>query len=318
MADRLNTVFLGVPNYREVLEPGYQILTGGGFDLIENFDPLLHSVVSATDRLSEIELAVSGLEIWDAEAMDACSNLKGIVKSGTGVDNIDLEAARSRGIVVANTAGLNSNAVAELAVGYMLAGLRALAVARESVTGDGPRPPLGRELSGKTIGIVGLGAIGRRVAKLLSGFEPHILGYDPVAGSEIEGVTRASFEEVLRNADVITLHAPATAQTENMINASTLATMKPGAVLVNTARGRLIDEAALIEALDSGALFGVALDVFTVEPPSPDNPLLSHPRVFCTNHIGAATAESDHKVAIATAEGIVAIAEGREPANRIV
>lgn len=316
--DATAAVFLGVPNYRQVLAPGFDLLREAGIPVLENMDAALGSVTDTDHDLAAITVAVSGLETWGAAEMDACENLRGIVKSGTGVDNIDLAAAKERGIIVGNTPGLNANAVAELAVSHMLAALRHLGTARTAILAGDTTITVGQELSGKTVGIVGFGTIGRRVMQLLTGFGVDVLVSDPQVPTDQPGVEVVELEELLERSDIVSLHAPAIPATHGMIDADALRRMKPTAVLVNTSRGLLIDEAALLDALDRGVIYGAALDVFVQVPPSPGHPLVTHPRVFATNHAGAATVESDRQVAIATAEGAIQILQGRDPDSRLV
>lgn len=312
------TVFLGVPNYRKVLASGFELLEQANLRLVENFNPSLESVVDFDLGLNEVSLIVSGLERWDSDAMDRCPQLRGIVKSGTGLDNIDLDAARARNILVANTPGLNANAVAELTVAYMIAAMRHFSAGRAAIQDGVAAVPVGQEVSHKTVGILGYGEIGRRVCQLLSGFDVDILVSDPAVNSDQDGVEVVELNELLMRSDVLTLHAPASRGTDKIINERSLALMKSSAVLVNTARGSLVDEDALLDALNSGRLFGAALDVFDREPPSPEHVLVDHPKVFSTNHMGAASVESDQKVARATAEAIIAISRGQDPMHRVV
>ena len=205
---------------------------------------------------------------------------------------MDLEAAAARGIVVTNTPGANAASVAELTVAFLLLLARpVMPAAAATRAGEWPRTS-GLSLAGKTVGLVGLGAIGREVARRLAGFNCRVLSYDvapDTAFAREHGVTIVTLEQLLAQSDFVSLHAPLLPSTRNMVDAAFLAAMKPGARLINTARGELVDEAALLDALQSGHLAGAALDAFAQEPPGGDNPLLALLQVVATPHMGAHT-----------------------------
>ena len=232
--------------------------------------------------------------------IEAATRLRWVARAGAGLDNIDVGAAKERGIQVLNVPGANAVAVAELVFGLLLGLLRKIPAADASVRrGEWDKSRfMGRELRGKTLGIVGLGKIGRAVAQRARGFEMTCVGHDPLvpdADVRAMGVEPLTFDALLARADIVTLHVPLTPGTKGMIGPAQLARMPRGAILVNTARGGLVDEAALLASLESGALSGAALDVFADEPPK-GLPLLSHPRVVLTPHIGAATVEAQEAV----------------------
>jgi len=228
--------------------------------------------------------------------MEGAPKLRWVGRAGAGLDTIDVAAAKERGVEVMNVPGANSIAVAELTFGLLLALFRKLPEADASMRrGEWLKSKLmGRELRGKTLGIVGLGKIGRAVAQRALAFEMKCVGYDPLVAPDAmkaAGVEPATLDALLAQADVVTLHLPVTPETKQMFNASRIASMKKGAVLVNAARGPLVDEAALHAALQSGHLAGAALDVFAAEPPGAI-PLLSLPNVVASPHIGASTREA--------------------------
>ncbi|HEX7077616.1 MAG TPA: hydroxyacid dehydrogenase [Candidatus Eisenbacteria bacterium] len=228
------------------------------------------------------------------------SRLRWIARAGAGLDNIDVAAAKERGIAVLNVPGANAVAVAELVFGLLIGLFRQIPAADASMRGGGWEKSRfkGRELRGKTIGIVGLGKIGRAVAARAKAFEMACVGHDPLvpdAEARAIGVEPLALDALLARADVVTLHAPMTPQTRGMIDAGRIARMPKGAVLVNAARGGLVDEVALLAALRSGALGGAAFDVFAEEPPA-DRALVSLPNVVSTPHIGAATVEAQEAV----------------------
>lgn len=234
--------------------------------------------------------------------------LKVIGRAGTGVDNIDLEAATRAGVVVMNTPGGNSVAAAELTMAHLLALARNVSQANAALReGRWERKQhMGVELAGKVLGIIGLGRIGREVARQARGFRMEVLGYDPYVTEEVakdHGIRFAPLDELIAESDCITLHVPKSRETQHLIDAEALRRMKPGALLVNCARGGLVDEAALLEAVDSGHLGGAALDVFESEPPE-DLRLVQHPRIVGTPHLGASTREAQERVGTEISEKV--------------
>ena len=232
--------------------------------------------------------------------------LKAIGRAGIGVDNIDLEAATERGIVVFNTPDSNATTTAELALAHLFSLSRNLPQADRSVKSGAWQPSryVGREITGKTVGIIGFGTIGRIFARRCLGLKMRVLVHDPFVTNEAVhevGAVAADLDSLLQQSDYVSLHCPLMDSTRNLMNAERLARMKPGARLINCARGGLIDEAALFEAVKGGHLAGAALDVFAVEPPK-DNPLLTLDNVVATPHLGASTEEAQTAVSIKIAE----------------
>ena len=242
-----------------------------------------------------------------AKVLEKATRLKVVGRAGVGVDNVDLPAATRRGVVVMNTPGGSSVTVAELTVAMVMALSRHIAQATSSVkAGKWEKKRFqGRELAGKTLGVVGIGNIGSVVVDRCQAMKMRVLAYDPFISAEAAanmGVELVSLEELWRAADVVSLHVPLTDLTRNLVNARTLAQMKKGALLVNCARGGIVDEKALAEALASGHLGGAALDVFEKEPPAADHPLFKVDNFIATPHIGASTEEAQAAVAVAIAE----------------
>ncbi|MDR1044794.1 MAG: hydroxyacid dehydrogenase [Candidatus Adiutrix sp.] len=268
------------------------------------------------DELLELIGGYQGLVVRSAtkvtaEVLARAASLKVVGRAGAGVDNIDVPAATAAGVLVMNTPGQNANAVAELAFGLLLALLRRLVSGCLSLkAGRWEKSALaGAELKGKTLGLIGLGAVGRRMAHLARAFDQTVLAHDPyLPDHQVRacGAEPAALDEILATADFVSLHLPKTPETANIIDARALAKMKPGAVLLNCARGGLVDESALYRALVSGRLAGAALDVFAQEPPDPQNPLLGLENFIGTPHLGASTAESQVNVAVAVARQMVA------------
>ena len=245
----------------------------------------------------------SGVKITE-DVLEVASKLKAIARAGVGVDNVDLEAATRRGVIVMNTPGGNTVATAELTLGLMLA------LARFIPQGDATlkagkwerKNMVGVELRGKTLGIVGFGRIGKAVAARAKAFEMKIIAYDPYVEDGGDLATMVSLDELLAQSDFITLHSVITPETKHLINRETIAKMKDGVRIINAARGALIHDADLAEALKSGKVAGAAVDVYDVEPPPPDHPLLNSPNVIDTPHLGASTTDAQITVAIEAAE----------------
>ena len=235
---------------------------------------------------------IAGLDVIDAAALDAADSLQIIARYGVGVERIDLAAAQARGIIVTNTPAANASAVAELAIGLMLALARSIPQADSHMKrGDWPRLS-GTSLEEKTVGLLGFGAIGRMMATRLRAFGRELLAYDPFVPDEVmltQSVTPATIPDLLAASHFVSLHLPVTETTRHMVDTAFLARMQRGAFLVNTARGELVDETALLAALESGHLGGAALDAFEVEPPPTESTLIKHPRLIATPHIGATT-----------------------------
>lgn len=242
----------------------------------------------------------------DAGLIAAATKLKVIARAGVGVDNVDLEAASAKGIAVMNTPAGNTVATAELAFGLMLALARHIPQAYDSMqAGKWDRKSfMGTELRGKTLGIIGFGRIGRAIAKRAAAFEMSVIAYDPYV-TAADGVELVDLPTLYGRADYITLHSLVNDQTYHMINAESLAQMKRGVRIVNAARGALIDEAALAEAIKNGQVAGAALDVYEEEPPPAGHPLIGLAGVIDTPHLGASTEEAQVAVAIEAAELVV-------------
>jgi D-3-phosphoglycerate dehydrogenase / 2-oxoglutarate reductase len=244
-----------------------------------------------------------------ADILSSGKNIKIVGRAGVGVDNIDVAAASRQGVLVVNVPGGNTISAAEHTVALLLSLSRNIPSANDSLKkGEWNRSKFtGSELQGKTLGLVGLGRIGREVAKRCQSFGMKVIGYDPYASEDYAkafNITLGTLETIYKEADYISVHVPLTDSTKNMFNAQTLAKLKPGVRLINCARGGIIDEKALAEAIQKGQVKGAALDVFDQEPPSKDNPLLSLPQVIVTPHLGAATEEAQVKVAQELAETI--------------
>ncbi|MCL2460774.1 MAG: phosphoglycerate dehydrogenase, partial [Euryarchaeota archaeon] len=270
-------------------------------DIIGDFDALL--VRSGTQVTSKV--------------IEAGKNLKFIGRAGAGVDNIDMDAASKAGIVVANAPEGNTLAATEHTMAMILSLCRNIPQACASMrAGEWKRSKfMGIELNEKTLGIVGLGRIGREVARRAASFNMRIIGYDPFITKEKAaemGIEGMSLEELFTQADIITVHTPLIKETQHIINAESIKTMKDDVCIINCARGGIIDEQALADAVASGKVGGAAIDVFEDEPPHADSPLLKQDKIITTPHLGASTVEAQKNVAISVAKQCLAVLDGGE------
>ena len=287
-------------------ETAVQIFRDRGIEV--DFDP---SLGKDKDKLLSVIDQYDGLAIRSAtkateKIINAASNLKVIGRAGIGVDNIDRAAASKKGVIVMNTPFGNMITTAEHAIAMMFAVARQIPEASASThAGKWEKSKfMGVELTGKTLGVIGAGNIGGIVCERALGLKMKVVAYDPFLSEERAeklGVQKVELDDLLARADFITMHVPKTEQTSNILNAEAIAKMKPGVRVINCARGGLVDEAALAEALKSGHVAGAAFDVFEVEPAT-DSPLFNLPNVVCTPHLGAATTEAQENVAVQVAE----------------
>ena len=298
------------PGKSYLRERGYEVVIGTGTD-----EQTIQREVSGCDailvRTASITRAV----------MEAAPALKVIGRHGIGVDNIDMEAAHQRGVTVTFAPTSNANSVAEHTMMLLLECARNACAVAEEFRGKGDFEVRNRlkgvDLEGKTLGLIGLGRIGRLVArKAAHGFAMSVIGYDPFVKEEdapAEMAVAASVEEVLEKADFVSLHMPATKDTKGSFGIKQFSMMKPSAFFINAARGEIVREDELIQALNEGVIRGAALDVFVKEPPDVDNPLLSMPNVIATPHNAALTREAMDRMGLHAAIGIDEVLSGKAP-----
>jgi D-3-phosphoglycerate dehydrogenase len=293
----VRSVLVSSRSFGGIAKTGRALLEAAGFEvqLIDDRErPLTVEKMAQIAARRGSQALICGAEPITRDLFRACPDLAMVMKHGVGIDNIDIAAASEFRVVVANAPGTNTDSVADLAVTMMLALLRRLYEAVSSTRTGGWGRYVGHELGALTIGVVGTGKIGLGVIRRLQGFGSKVLAYDVVhnvAMASQLGYTYVSLDELLRSVDIVTLHAPLLDETRNMIGRRELGLMKPGAYLVNLARGELVDEAALCEALARGGLAGAAVDVYAVEPPQ-SSPLLKQPNVLATPHVAAYTYEA--------------------------
>ncbi len=288
-----------------------------GFSLVTLDEPTKEELIK---KAKEAEyFLVSGRLPIDKEVLDAAPKLKMIQRTGVGTEMFDMEALKEKNIPIYVNPGVNAVSVAEHAVMHILAVLRRITIVNGNVKkGIWAKQDTGvqsKELRGKTVGMLGMGNIGRNVVKMLSGFGVNIVYYDMFRLKEEQekelGITYASLEEVFKKADILSLHCPLTPETKGIINAKSIALMKKGVIIVNTARGGLIDEVALIKALESGQVGAAGLDVFAKEPPDKANPLLSFENVSVSPHVGGLTYEAFKSMMVEATHNMKLFEEGK-------
>jgi phosphoglycerate dehydrogenase-like enzyme len=273
------------------------------------------------DELRGVAAVLAGSEPYTRRVLEAHPQLRVIARAGVGFDAVEVPAATERGVAVTIAPGTNQDAVAEQTFALVLALAKDLVVQHCSVKGGGWPRKANLPLRGRTLGIVGLGRIGKAVALRGACFGMKPLAYEPFPDADFNArhdVTLAPLERVLAESDYLSLHVPLTAESRHLINRRTLALMKPTAFLVNTARGGLVSEPDLAEALAGGRLAGAGLDVFDLEPPAPDNPLLKLDNVVLTPHAAGVDLQSRDDMALSAARAIVALQRGEWPEEQIV
>jgi D-3-phosphoglycerate dehydrogenase len=258
---------------------------------------------------------IAGLDYITEEVINIAPKcLKVISRYGVGYDRVDIKAAKAKGIIVTNTPGANSESVADMALALILSVARQIPLHDQRVKKGDWTKNKGREVFGKTLGIIGMGSIGKGVALRAKGFSMNILAYDPYIDRDFataNGIIESSLKELLKNADYLTLHTPLNEKTRNIINEEAISKMKDGAVIVNTARGGLIDENAAYKALKTGKLGGLGLDTFEKEPPD-SSELFEMENVVLTPHTGANTLEASNNMALMAVENLIRVIEGKD------
>lgn len=285
-----------------------------GLEIVDRTENHPKSGRALIDAISGAEAILVGLDSVDAEVLAACPDLKVIAKHGAGVDNIDLAAAVGAGVTVVNTPGANAESVADLTLGLLLMGARRIRDAEDSLRAGDWSVFFGSQLSGKRLGILGFGRIGRAVAKRAAGFDLEIAAYDPFVPDEAiaeAGVRPLPLAEVVAGSEFLTLHLPG--GEEPLLSSELITSMPAGAGLINAARGGLVEETALAEALHSGHLSFAALDAFATEPPPADDPLLGAPNLIATPHIGAYSDIANANMGTWAVEDVARVLSGEKP-----
>jgi D-3-phosphoglycerate dehydrogenase / 2-oxoglutarate reductase len=302
-----------------------QLVADHGYETVHTPAYADSAVISEFLQKTLAEGIVSRMGRLDAAVMDAAPQIKVISKHGVGVDNIDIQAAADRGIPVLVATGANAVSVAEHAIALLLATVkRVLPLDAGLRAGRWEKPGFsGREIAGSTLGLMGMGAIAQATGGIAKGLGLKLAGFDPYAPDSVFdelGVTRyASFEDMLAQTNILSLHCPLTDQTRGILNSDALARMPANGYVINTARGGLIDEPALVAAIRSGHLAGAGLDTFAVEPPAADHPFFELPEIVLTPHIGGVTREAGARVGVDAVRGIFQVLDGQPVApERII
>tara|TARA_R110001592_G_scaffold122747_1_gene329844 strand:+ start:89230 stop:90189 length:960 start_codon:yes stop_codon:yes gene_type:complete len=303
--------------------PHFEILQAAGFevDTVPTEVDLRKEPHRVVEQVQGYDAVLAGAEIYSREVLQQLPDLKVISRYGVGFDAVDLAAADAQNIVVTITPGVNHHSVAEQAFALLMGIARMTRTQDRAVRSGEWERELTPRVWGSTIGIVGLGRIGQAVATRAIGMGMHVLAYDPFPNEEFaktHQIKLLSLEELLKQSDYVTLHLPVTPETIDIINRDTLAIMKPGSVLINTARGGLVDENALVEALESGHLRGAGLDVFKKEPLPVESPLIKLENVLLSCHTGGLDQESHRDAYAMAAQNIVKLHQGEWPVECVM
>lgn len=312
-------VLITTPTFAKYSKEPLKLLQQFGLETVFAEQPI-KSDEQLLPYLNDTVAIITGLEPITSKVILAAKELKVIAKHGIGVDNIDLNAAKEGGVMVVNAPGTNGDAVADLVFGHALALARDIPKADFAVrSGKWPRV-IGKSVWGRTMGIIGFGAIGKGVALRAQGFNMEVLAYDICFDEEFAKahcVKQASIEEILQNADFITLHLPLTQETQDLFSYEKFALMKKTAYLINTSRGGVVDESALIDALTKGTIAGAALDVFSNEPPT-NKLLLDCPNIILSPHMGGYTDQALNNTSLYAAQRVLEVLRGENPKSRII
>jgi D-3-phosphoglycerate dehydrogenase / 2-oxoglutarate reductase len=296
--------------------PHQAIIRDAGLELVLAAGSAPLTAAQLAPLAADADALLLGLDHCDASVFAAAPRLQVVSRFGAGVDTVDLEAAARHGVTVTTTPYANTVAVAELTLGLLLTLARDLPKAIATARSGGWARSPGWELDGKTLGLVGLGRIGRAVAVRAAAFGMRVIGYDPYV-RDVPQVASVELDELWASADAVSLHLGLDGRTRHLVDATVLSRMKPSAVLINTSRGGLVDEAALTEALRTGGIAAAAADAFDREPPT-GSPLLELPNFVPTPHLGAATREAARRMGEAAARNVVAVLTGRGNADAVV
>ncbi len=315
-------IVIAKPGYKDNSPTGYKMLEDKGYEIVHIPYSRDYTMEELKAVVSDIDGIIADSEPWNEESLCCAPKLKIISRYGVGMDSVDTEACKRHGVMVTNCPGVNANPVAEHAVAMLLCAKRNLIKINETTPPGQWKQYLFSELSGQTVGIIGFGYIGQKVAQKLMGFECNIVAYDVVHNEEMAEKTNTKFvdlEYLLTKSDIICLHCPLTPETYHLINSETLRKTKRGVIFVSEARGEVVDEVAMYDALTSGQVAYFATDVFEHEPATPDNtPILTLENVFASSHNGGETYENSERCGILTAKHLIDALEGREPESRRV
>lgn len=317
----MKRILVSVTNYSKYCSAAKKMLENNGCQIIENPHGRPFTFDELKMLVGDIDAVVAGNDRWDEAVFCLAPKLKVIARFGVGVDNIDIVKAAEYGIMVTNCPGINASAVAEHAVGLLLSIIRQVPRLNASTRNGNWERVMFHEIGGKKLGMLGFGAVAQSFARKMSGFGVEMIAYDKYPNfekAEELKVKMVTFDELLCTSDFISIHLPASPETFHLINAETIAMMKDGVYIVNTARGMLVDEMAMYDALKSGKIAGYASDVFEDEPVQKSNKLFELDNYICTPHVAAETYENYHKCGLVTAKAILDVFNGKVPDNLVV
>lgn len=301
--------------------PYFEVLQAAGCEVVyADRDPVSYTPDELVERLKGVDAVLCSVEPYTRDVFGR-SKLKVVARVGVGYDSVDVPAATDHGVAVCITPGTNEHSVAEQAFAMIFSVFRDVAIRDAEIRAGLWRRNTVRRLAGNTLGLVGLGRIGRAMVPRAHGLGLTVVAYDPYADREFaarNNVRLCTFDELLAASDIVSLHMPCTKETTNLINRDTIAKMKPGAVLVNTSRGGLVDEDALLEGLTNGHLFGAGLDVLKVEPPPKDHPFFKLKNVTLAPHMGGIDQTALDAMAKLAAECIVSLSRNQVPDGCVV
>lgn len=310
----MNKVLVTPRSLTESGHPSLSLLTEAGYEVVFCTPGVQPSTEELKRLLPGCVGYLAGVEKIDEEVLAVAEDLCAISRNGTGVNSIDLAACERRGIRVLRTQGANARGVAELALGLMFSLVRSIPFSDDQLKAGVWTRRKGVELNGRELGVIGCGMVGRLVIRTALDLGMRVRGYDPFPErgfSPGDGFSYTDLDTVLQKSDVVTLHCPPSADGKPLLDAMAIDSMKPGAMLVNTARADLVDEAALLAALNAGRIGGYATDVYVTEPPEA-SPLLMHDRVVCTPHVGGYTEESVARSTLAAVENLLLVLQEPE------
>ena len=314
-------ILVTATNYSQYCRNGKLSLEKGGYEIIENPYNRPMTEAELIPLVRDVDGVITGAENWGRTLLETAGKLKVIARFGVGVDNIDLEAAREQGIMVTNCPGLNSNSVAEHTVALLLCMLRQIPQLNQDIRRGRWKRMMYRELKELKVGMMGFGRIAQNTAGKLKAFGCFMMACDKAAdrmAAGKSGVVIVPQDQVLRESDIILIHLPAAPDTWHLINDAAVGKMKRGVILINTARGSVVDEMAVKRGLDSGKIGGFASDVFEHEPVTGSEELFNCPGYVATPHVAAESYENYDRTSMTTARAVMDVLEGREPENRIV
>ena len=314
-------VLITIFRYDERCPEGMRILRENGCEPIVMRKDSPYTFEELKRIIGDIDGVISGMEIWDAAVFEYAKKLKGIARFGIGVDNLNLEDMKKYGIHGSNTPGINKNSVAEHAVTLLLCAVRNIPRLNRTTREGAWERFVTHELNTRTVGLLGFGGIAKSVAEKLKPFGARLLAFDiyPDYAEAVRlGVTMCSMEEVIHNSDIISIHVPCTDETKGLVNKEMISKMKDGVYLINTARGPIVNEGDLYEALKAGKITAYATDVFGKEPVELNHPLFELENYICTPHTAAESMENYTMTGITTAKQIVAMLNGEQPDFKLI